>query len=90
MNKLFLSCLKATELLEKKLHFSLSIQERYQLRVHKAMCDACRRYEKQTVFIENNLKHQNTHLKYQNTIEGSTLDVEALKKQINAKLDSGS
>ena len=83
MNKLFLSCLKATELLEKKLHFNLSLRERYQLRVHKMMCEACRRYEKQTVFIDN-------HLKYQNPIAGSTIDVEALKKQINDKLGSES
>ena len=42
MHLLFLSCLKATELIEKKMHFKLSFGERLQLSVHKAMCDACR------------------------------------------------
>ena len=49
---MFLSCLKATELIEKKFLFKLSITERLQLHVHKSMCKACANYEKQNVLIE--------------------------------------
>ena len=52
---LFLSCLKATELIEKKLHFHLSAKERLQLKMHKMMCTACTRYEKQSTFLEKGI-----------------------------------
>ena len=55
MHKLFLSCLKATELIEKKLHFKLSVKEKLQLKMHKMMCSACSNYEKQSVFIEKGI-----------------------------------
>jgi hypothetical protein len=54
-HKLFLSCLKATELIEKRLHFKLSIKEKLQLKVHKMMCSACSNYEKQSIFIEKGI-----------------------------------
>ena len=79
MNILFLSCLKATELIEKKLHFSLSRKEKYQLKMHKMMCNACRQYENHSYFIDKNLKHHH-HIKPQE------VDVEELKKLINEKL----
>lgn len=55
MHTLFLSCLKATELIEKKMHFRLSARERLQLKMHKMMCSACSLYEKQSTTIENGL-----------------------------------
>ena len=79
MRILFLSCLKATELIEKKLHFSLSRKEKYQLKMHKMMCNACRQYESHTFFIDNNLKHKQF-------ITPREVDVEQLKKLINEKL----
>jgi len=79
MNILFLSCLKATELLEKKLHFSLSGKEKYQLKMHKMMCNACRQYENHSYFIDKNLKHHHY-------IKPQEVDVEELKKLINEKL----
>jgi len=81
MNILFLSCMKATELLEKKLHFSLSKKEKYQLKMHKAMCDACRRYDRQNIFIDESLKHQDY-------ISQNVIDVEQLKKQIKEKMSN--
>ncbi|MFC2115963.1 hypothetical protein ACFLTU_05780 [Bacteroidota bacterium] len=71
--------MRATEMMEKKLHFSLSLTEKGRLKMHKMMCDACRRYEKQNLFIENNLKHQNY-------IPQKEVDVVQLKKLINEKL----
>ena len=55
MHWLFLSCLKATELIEKKLHFRLSGKGRLQLKMHKMMCDACSSYEKQSIFLEKGI-----------------------------------
>jgi len=55
---LFLSCLKASELVEKKMHFKLSFTEKMQLKLHKSMCGACRVYEKQSNFIEKGISMQ--------------------------------
>ena len=79
MRILFLSCLKATELIEKKLHFSLSSKEKYQLKMHKMMCNACRQYEDHSYFIDKTLKHNQFTAPRE-------VDVEQLKKLINEKL----
>lgn len=81
MHLLFLSCFKATELIEKKFHFKLSFKEKIQLKLHKMMCDACNNYEKQSEVIEEGLKaHHHKHKR------GITLNTEKLKRQINTKL----
>lgn len=61
MHILFLSCLKATELIEKKIHFSLSAKETIQLKIHKTMCEACSSYEKQSLFIEKGISLSPKH-----------------------------
>lgn len=58
MHWLFLSCLKATELIEKKMSFRLSSKEKMQLMMHKAMCEACSRYEKQSQLIDEVISGQ--------------------------------
>lgn len=81
MHILFLSCLKATELIEKKLNFKLSFTEKLQLRMHKSMCDACTRYEKQSLIIDKGLS----------SIKGEERDekeLEHLKKIIIHKLEN--
>ena len=84
MHFLFLSCLKATELIEKKFHFKLSLTEKIQLEMHKMMCNACKTYEKQSGIIEEGLKgHHHHHL-------SPGIDEEQLKKQIQAKLQETS
>lgn len=55
MHTLFLSCLRATELIERKLQFRLSVKEKLQLKMHKMMCDACTSYEKQSIFLEKGI-----------------------------------
>ncbi len=80
MHFFFLSCLKATELIEKRFHFKLSLTEKIQLELHKMMCDACRRYEKQSEIIEEQIE---THFHQHDNIE---IDTEQLKKQIKSKL----
>jgi hypothetical protein len=79
MHFLLLSCLKATELIEKKFHFKLSFAEKIQLELHKMMCKACKTYEKQSSIIEEGIKGHH----HKQSLE---LDDEQLKEQIHAKL----
>lgn len=83
MHFLFLSCLKATELIEKKIHFRLSVFEKLQLKMHKSMCDACTSYEKQSYFLEKGIEaiHKPHNLEP---------DLDLLKKRITEKLESAS
>lgn len=82
MNFLFLSCLKATELIEKKLQIKLTMREKIQLEMHKMMCDACTMYEKQSEIIEEGIK------KHFNDKSSESTDIEKLKEQINIKLQN--
>lgn len=47
-----LSCKKATELIDKKIHYKISVKENLQLKLHKSMCNACSAYEKQIQLID--------------------------------------
>ena len=78
MHFLFLSCLKATELIEKKLHVKLSIKEKLRLKMHKSMCNACRRYDKQSKIIDNVLKNYNSDMPH--------INIEELKINIKKKI----
>jgi hypothetical protein len=81
MHFLFLSCVKATELIEKKIHFKLSFSEKLQLKMHKSLCEACTQYEKQSILIDKNiLAHQEQ--------TPSQMDIEMLKKRISDKLEN--
>lgn len=84
MHFLFLSCLKATELIEKKLAFKLSFSEKLQLTMHKKMCDACALYEGQSKFIEESFKE------LQKSIENPDVDMEEFKKEILEKTNHNS
>ena len=80
MHILLLSCLKATELIEKRFYFKLSFKERLQLKLHKMVCDACSNYEKQSLVIEKAIGlHQNK--------QQIGIDIKQLKDQISVKLD---
>jgi len=52
--------LKATELIEKRIYSKLSFKEQVQLKMHKAMCDACSNYEKDSLLIDKALQKQNS------------------------------
>jgi hypothetical protein len=80
MHFLFLSCLKATELIEKKLHFKLTLKEKIQLELHKMMCDACSMYEEQSEIIEEGIQKHLHGTPPENT------DTEKLKEQIKIRL----
>lgn len=76
---LFLSCLKATELIEKKIHFKLSYKEELQLKVHKMMCNACTSFAEQSEFLEKGIENQCVKLH-------PNIDIQQLKKQIELSL----
>ncbi len=80
MHILFLSCLKATELIEKKINFKLSKKEEMQLKAHKMMCSACTNYEKQSKLIEKGLEKSNDP-------GFSQEDLTLLKEEIHQKLE---
>lgn len=53
MYPLRISCVKATTLMEKRIHFGLSSSEAVRLRLHIAICSTCRAYEQQSLFMEH-------------------------------------
>jgi len=69
MNKLMLSCLKASELIEKRNYSPLTIADKIQLSVHLSMCTACKTYEKQSILIDKAIK-----IIEANAINGSELE----------------
>jgi len=56
MNFLFLSCIKASELIEKKLDYKLNAKEKIQLFLHTKMCDVCNSYQKQSEQLDLTLR----------------------------------
>ncbi len=76
----FLSCLKATELIEKKFYIQLSFKENLQLKIHKMMCEACAKYEKHSRLIDSGISKLGK-------TSSTEIDVEDLKIKINGLLD---
>lgn len=56
MNRLMLSCKKASELIDKKSVVKLSMKENVMLHMHTIMCDGCKAYQKQSKFLDKLLK----------------------------------
>jgi len=81
MHYFFLSCLKATELIEKKLNYKLSIKEKLQLKMHKSMCKACTNYEKHSKYIEKGISNIENN-------KSSKIDIEALKSSISDRISN--
>lgn len=52
MRWFMISCQKAGQLIEKRLHHQITPAERIELIVHTSLCQACRTYEKQSRVIE--------------------------------------
>jgi len=55
MNKLMLSCHKATELIEKESIVKLTLMEMMQLKAHKLLCSGCKAYEVQSKLLDGML-----------------------------------
>lgn len=82
MKILFLSCKKASELIDKKQHSPLGKKEHLQLYFHTQMCEACKAYEFQSSLIENTLQEHYKHA----SLQRQELGYEELKKKIKSKL----
>jgi len=52
MNKVVLSCKRATELIEIEKYNDITFVEKFQLRLHLKMCDVCNKYNIQSKFID--------------------------------------
>ncbi len=61
MHILMLSCRKATELIDKQLHFTLTPLEKTRLFMHTLFCDACTQYKKQSRFLHKLFFKDHTH-----------------------------
>jgi hypothetical protein len=81
MNSMFLSCLKATELIEKKIHFGLTSTEEMQLKLHLMLCNACASYQKQSLILERSIAKLCEP-------DNISVDFEKLKQTINLKLET--
>lgn len=76
----FLSCLRATECVEKRLYYKLTWKEKIQMKVHMRVCKACAIYEQQSILIDKRLS------KFDG-ITYSPKDVEMLKQKIKDSID---
>jgi hypothetical protein len=86
MNALLLSCMKATELIEKDSFFPLSALEKTQLFLHTKVCDACRTYQKQSKMIDDaivkTLNDEEESEQISNPADDDAL-IEMIQKKIN-------
>ena len=57
-NPFIVSCEKSSFLIEKKLAGVISMKEQGQLFIHKLICDACRKYEKQSELLDSLLRRK--------------------------------
>lgn len=78
MHFFFLSCFRATELIEKKIHMQLDLKEEIQLKLHKSMCKACSNFDKQSVFIDVLIKSK----EYKKLNINTSIFKEEIKKKI--------
>ncbi|MBI2427326.1 MAG: hypothetical protein HYV29_00745 [Ignavibacteriales bacterium] len=63
---------------------SLTFGEKFQLRFHTMMCDACRRYEKQSALLENLLKgHLHQHSPHDGDDSAAEKTIEKIIKKIS-------
>lgn len=83
MNKIMLSCKKATELVERKHENKLSFKEGFQLNLHLLMCKTCNAYEKQSKLLNKALGQ---FFKNKDEPEKKLIINEQLKEKIISKL----
>ena len=83
MNKIMLSCKKATELVERKHENKLTLKEGFQLSLHLLMCKTCSVYEKQSKLLNKAL---NQFFKNKGESEKELIKNEQLKEKIISKL----
>ncbi|MFI5148235.1 MAG: hypothetical protein ACHQRM_00765 [Bacteroidia bacterium] len=87
MHLFMLSCLKVSQLIEKKQVLGLSRMEKMGLAMHLSMCDACTAYQQQSLYMDRILKaHFRGPAINPNTVP-LLLDVQAIKSKVLSSLD---
>lgn len=81
INKILLSCFKATELIERRESKGLSTMERLQLQLHLSICDKCKKYNIESKLIDKALKGMHNS-------ENENLELLKLQETIKKKLKS--
>jgi len=85
---ILLSCIRATELIEKKSLFGLSWIERLQLRLHTNVCEGCTIYQQQSILLDKVLQAQAINFDELNLLP--QVKNESLKQSILLSLDQAS
>lgn len=83
---LFLSCKKATFLIEKGNIKPLSFMDKLQLSMHIKMCNKCADYQKQSLFIENILKSNHVNISNPSSFKLSDTSKLRIQKAVNENL----
>lgn len=83
MRSFFISCQKASELIDAKTYTKLSLWEQYQLQVHVSICKTCNRYKLQSGLIEKMLRSK---FAFTDESQGLHLLPNHVKKNIIKKL----
>lgn len=78
-----LNCKEASQLISQSLDRPLSWSERWQLKVHLWMCDACRRFKQQLNQLKQHLKMLMQQTEHNESIQLS----QAAKQAILQKID---
>lgn len=84
LQKIMISCKRATFLTEKKQVVGLSIFERWQLASHMTICKGCKHYERQSFLINDLVKNFVNNASHLYTKK----EIEELKAKILKKLDT--
>ncbi len=84
LNKIFLTCKKATELIEKETVFSLTKVEKIKLFFHKQMCESCTKFASQSKLIDTILSWPNKT--EDNLTKEDEMKISVLKKEISKKI----
>ncbi len=61
MQKLMLSCERATFLITKEMHGTITFNEKVQMRFHLMACKYCTLFKKQSRFVNDNVEHLHRH-----------------------------
>lgn len=85
MNIIILSCRKASELIEKSLHFDLKLVEKIQLYIHSYICKSCKSYQIHSKNLDAAL-YKHMHQKSSAADESNNRHSDDLKKKIIGKL----
>jgi predicted anti-sigma-YlaC factor YlaD len=80
---MMLNCKEASQLISQSLERPLSFSERWRLKVHLWMCDACRRFKQQLNQLRSHIKTLMQQTEDDESIQLS----QAAKKAISNKID---